>query len=145
MSKPKNITTKVLPIEEEKDYILHNAAFVQHPKYKEKENKEIAIEKLLLFNLVNRFNFIKSKVGEIYFSTKLDVDNFIKSHCLVKCYTHSETTSIHQSEKLCLLNCLSESESLFEGFKAYRHQKAQLSENNHDFQLSSTIPIKRLI
>jgi hypothetical protein len=90
------------------------------------------------------FNFIKSIYGEIRYSTKLGLENTIKQHCINTCFSY-EGSNIHQTEKLCMVNCVSEGAEFIEGFYSFKEEQLANSKENKNFTLSNSIPIKRLI
>jgi hypothetical protein len=134
-------TTKPLPPNENYKYVFKDV-MIRDPKEVAEEKKLLAKEKYLNRNSIFKsYNFIKSHYGELRYATLLNINNSIKNHCLDSCF-NDETKNILQSEKLCLLNCVQESEYMFEGFLEYKEK--ELNYHLNGFELDKTVPIKKI-
>ncbi len=137
-------TTKPRAPLENAKVVIKDSVYVRDPEDIKQEQKQKSLNILYdRFSIFRNYNFIKSKQGEIRYFTKLGLNNSIKSHCLESCFIEKDVGGIMQSEKLCMLNCLTEGEDMYKGFVNFKSM--QYSNYNDSFDLSKTVPIKRLV
>ena len=137
-------TTKPSAPDEDKNYVMQSSMLIENPKNVEDNRK-----KSLLYHYVNNnfpiksYNFIKSKFGEIRYNTKLSLENSVKEHCISRCLI-KEGENLHQAEKLCMSNCITEGVNFIEGFYYYKHKDYLNQIENRNYSVESSLPIKRI-
>ena len=137
-------TTKPKAPQENAKLVIKDSVYVRDPEEIKQEKKHKSLNILYnRFSIFKNYNFIKSQQGEIRYLTKLGLNNSIKSHCLESCVLEQDVNGVMQSEKLCMLNCLSEGEDMYKGFVTFKHM--QYTNFNDSFDISKTVPIKRLV
>lgn len=137
-------TTKPKAPQENAKLVIQDSVYIRDPEEVKQEKKDKSLNILYnRFSIFRNYNFIKSQQGEIRYLTKLGLNNSIKSHCLESCILEGDVKGIMQSEKLCMLNCLTEAEDMYKGFVTFKHM--QYTNLNESYDMNKSVPIKRLI
>jgi hypothetical protein len=140
-------TTKFNAPNKDEPWMMVNGVIMKDDSKRKSEedllNLKGQFEKTTLFKT---WNFINSKVGEMWFFNKLLQENALKTHCLNSCFTVQShgTHNITQKEKNCLTNCAIDTANMYEGFKKFHHYKLLNGSNDFDYKLSNTVTIEKI-
>lgn len=144
MSTDRN-TTKPLPPNEDLKYTFERGVQKLDTSYYGDQKKLTNLIKLKrLEEPFSHYNFVKSIFGEIRHYTKLSAENVVKNHCLDACYKKEGSQNMHQSEKLCLVNCAAEANSFLHGLAAYKEIEYYHIKSNRNYSVDKAVPIKKI-
>lgn len=140
-------TTKLQPFNKNTKYNYEKGIFKTINFKNDYDEKLLKIKLFFEQNIfLKEYSFINSKIGEMWFYSKCELENLMKVHCFNSCYTDDSqnVNNLTQNDKLCLSNCANETSYLLDGVKKFNYLLFSNQLNDNTYSLENSIPLKRI-